>query len=275
MALFKPWGGLTLPETMRRLFVTELREPGERAERGQGDAYPYRLHDLAAEPQREEILSQLCSLQGLERGRRDRLVAGTLLAKRYSVYAMAVAAAISLYDRLLAVDGAVVRFEPRSEGTLRYETVMLDGTLAVDPMHLDKRYRQVREHRTRLQEQTQHLFDSLSETTGASVKVMWSLVAHQVQQGYALMLERYAPHATESRLALIRQDREAWLASGDNRFSYRCQPFEHAAYQGEPLYVRPYCCLAHRMTSSDHAHGFCNSCPKLGTEERLQQLAGH
>jgi|GEM_PF-1312544 len=266
------WNSPPLRETMRRVFVTELREQGQPAA---GGIYSYRLSDLATPGQREDILSQLCSLQGLDTSRRGRLIAGTLLAKRYSVYAMAVAAAISLCDSLLMVDGTAVRFEPRAEGTLRYETEVLDGALPVEPQHIDKRRNEVREHRTRLQEQTGRLLRSVSEATGASEVVMWSLVAHQVQQGYAQLLHRYAPHVSESRLALIRLDREVWLASGDNRFARRCQPFEHADWQGDPLYLRPYCCLAHQLPTGEHAHGFCNSCPKLRTEERLQQLLEH
>ncbi|WFR62033.1 (2Fe-2S)-binding protein [Paenibacillus amylolyticus] len=111
--------------------------------------------------------------------------------------------------------------------------------------------------------------------TGASDKVMWSLVAHNVQQLYARMIHDQRIWKTNQRLEQIKEDQSIWLdRHNDNGYTFanELQQFEHPMLQGPPFFIRRYCCLAYQVENESHTHGYCNSCPKLDSETRLHNL---
>jgi hypothetical protein len=102
---------------------------------------------------------------------------------------------------------------------------------------------------------------------------MNALVAHNVQQLLTRLIEDQAIWKTDKRLQLIKDDVQVWLEeSTNNSFFTRFQRFEHPEWQGPPLLIRRYCCLAYQVGSGSSAHGYCNTCPKLDSESRQRML---
>lgn len=116
---------------------------------------------------------------------------------------------------------------------------------------------------------------AVAVATGANDKVMWSLVAHNVQQLYARMINDESIWKTDERLEQIKEDQNIWLEEQtENAFTFanELQCFEHSGWQGPPFLIRRYCCLAYQVGDGSHTHGYCDSCPKLDSESRLRKL---
>ncbi|WP_145045944.1 (2Fe-2S)-binding protein [Paenibacillus xylanexedens] len=256
-----------LVETLQHFFVTTIRSSWEISE------CSFTVKDLLDEEQRRSFLREQATQQGLELGGTGSVAVGTLFAKRYSVWVMAVISAFSLYDTLLRIENDVVRVELTGSGRMRYESQLEQVTVAY--ADLAKRKSQLSMLKGRLQLQLGMILQGVAADTGASEKVMWALIAHNVQQLYAQMIHDEGIWKTAERLTRIQEDRSVWLApQGDTEspFAMKHKCFEHPKWQGQPFLIRRYCCLAYQVESGSHAHGYCNSCPKLDSESRLRNL---
>ncbi|WP_338542908.1 (2Fe-2S)-binding protein [Paenibacillus tundrae] len=256
-----------LVETLQHFFVTTIRSSWEISE------YSFTVKDLLNGEQRRSFLREQATQQGLELGGTGSIAVGTLFAKRYSVWVMAVISAFSLYDTLLRIENDVVRVELTGSGRMRYESQLEQVTVAY--ADLAKRKSQLSMLKGRLQLQLGMILQGVAADTGASEKVMWALIAHNVQQLYAQMIHDEGIWKTAERLTRIQEDRSVWLApQGDTEspFAMKHKCFEHPKWQGQPFLIRRYCCLAYQVGSGSHAHGYCNSCPKLDSESRLRNL---
>lgn len=66
---------------------------------------------------------------------------------------------------------------------------------------------------------------AVAVATRASDKVMWSLVAHNVQQLYARMINDQSIWKTDERLAKIQEDQSLWLdRQNDNACTFANEP---------------------------------------------------
>ncbi|MGQ8871521.1 hypothetical protein [Paenibacillus sp. TSA_86.1] len=253
--------------------------------RGANEAsiYSFGVRDLLLEEKRDQILYEQAVQQGLELGGTGSVAVGTLFAKRYSVWVMAVISASSLYDTILNIEEDIVRFELNGTGGMRYETQLELGQAldsrrqgpAMEPSSevLVQRKTEISLLRDRLQLHLNRIFQSIAEATGASIRVMNALVAHNVQQLIAQIIHDSDIWKTQDRLTLIEHDAIIWLEeSKDNPFYTRLQRFEHPDWQGAPFLIRRYCCLAYQVNSSSSSHGYCTSCPKLDSETRERML---
>ncbi|MCM3131643.1 (2Fe-2S)-binding protein [Paenibacillus polysaccharolyticus] len=259
-------------------FVTSIRGVDETLK------YAFGVSDLLHEEKRELILQEQAIQQGLDHGGTGSVAVGTLFAKRYSVWVMAVIAACTLYDTLLNIKDDVVRFEMNGTGSMRYETRLersldngsglgLGANIAPTSEVLAQRRTEISMLRDRLQLHLGRIFESVAAATGANTRVMHALVAHNVQQLLTRVIEDHAIWKTDKRLELIKHDAHVWLEeSTDNTFSTRLQRFEHPEWEGPPLLLRRYCCLAYQVGSGSSAHGYCNTCPKLDSESRWRML---
>ncbi|MDT0122017.1 (2Fe-2S)-binding protein [Paenibacillus sp. RRE4] len=258
--------------------VTSIRGADENS------TYAFAVSDLLHDEKRGLILHQQALQQGLDLGGTGSVAVGTLFAKRYSVWVMAVISACSLYDTLLNIEDDVVRFELNGTGGMRYETRLersidngsglgsgtnIDSTSEV----LAQRRTEISMLRDSLQLHLERIFQSVAAATGASTRVMHALVAHNVQQLLTQIIEDHAIWKTDKRLELIKDDVQVWLEeSTNNTFSTRLQRFEHPEWEGPPFLIRRYCCLAYQVGSGSSAHGYCNTCPKLDSESRWRML---
>ncbi|WP_434751901.1 hypothetical protein [Paenibacillus amylolyticus] len=259
-------------------FVTSIREANEVSK------YAFMVRDLLLEEKRDQILCEQAVQQGLELGGAGSVAVGTLFAKRYSVWVMAVISACSLYDTILNIEEDIVRFELNGTGRMRYETQLEIGQALVNKRIqgpemtpssevLVQRKTEISLLRDRLQLHLKRVFQSVATATGANIRVMNALVAHNVQQLIARIINDSEIWKTDKRLDLIKDDAIIWLEeSKDNPFYTRLQRFEHPELQGPPFLIRRYCCLAYQVGSGSSAHGYCNSCPKLDSETRQRML---
>lgn len=258
--------------------VTSIRRADE------SFTYAFAVSDLLHEEKRNLILREQAIQQGLKLGGEGSVAVGTLFAKRYSVWVMAVISACTLYDTLLNIEDDVVRFELNGTGGMRYETRLgrsLDhgselgivASIAPTSEVLVQRRTAISMLRDSLQLHLRRIFQSVAASTGASTRVMHALVAHNVQQLITRMIEDHEIWKTDERLELIKDDAQVWLEeSPNNTFFTRLQRFEHPEWQGPPLLIRRYCCLAYQVGNGSSAHGYCNSCPKLDSETRQRML---
>ncbi|MCG7377178.1 (2Fe-2S)-binding protein [Paenibacillus sp. ACRSA] len=256
-----------LVETLQHFFVTTIRSSWETSE------YSFTVKDLLNGKQRRSFLREQALQQGLELEGTGSVAVGTLFAKRYSVWVMAIISAFSLYDTLLSIEDNVVSLKLTGTGSMRYESQLEQVTVAY--ADITKRRSQLSMLKGRLQLHLETIFKGVAADTGASEKVMWALIAHNVQQLYAQMIYDEGIWKTAERLTRIQEDRSVWLApQGDTEspFASKLKCFEHPKWQGQPLLIRRYCCLAYQVGSGSHAHGYCNSCPKLDSESRLRNL---
>ncbi|MEY8744768.1 hypothetical protein AB9M62_36325 [Bacillales bacterium AN1005] len=256
-----------LVEALQHFFVTKIRSSWETSE------YSFTVKDLLDEERRKSFLREQATQQGLKLGGTGSVAVGTLFAKRYSVWVMAVVSAFSLYDTLLRIEDNVVRVELTGSGRMRYESQLEQVTVAY--ADIAKRKSQLSLLKGRMQLHLETIFKGVATDTGASEKVMWALIAHNVQQLYAQMIHDEGIWKTAERLTRIQEDRSVWLApQGDTEspFASKLKCFEHPKWQGQPLLIRRYCCLAYQVGSGSHAHGYCNSCPKLDSESRMRNL---
>ncbi|WP_154886665.1 (2Fe-2S)-binding protein [Paenibacillus polysaccharolyticus] len=259
-------------------FVTSIRGADD------SSTYVFAAGDLLHDEKRDLILHQQAIQQGLDQGGTGSVAVGTLFAKRYSVWVMAVISACSLYDTVLNIEDNVVRFVLNGTGGMRYETRLersldngsglgIGANVAPTSEVLAQRRTEISMLRDRLQLHLGRIFQSVAAATGASIRVMNELVAHNVQQLFTQAIEDHAIWKTDKRLELIKHDAHVWLEeSTDNTFFTRLQRFEHPEWQGPQLLIRRYCCLAYQVGSGSSAHGYCNTCPKLDSESRWRML---
>jgi ferric iron reductase protein FhuF len=259
-------------------FVTSIRGADE------SSTYAFAVGDLLHDEKRDLILQQQAIQQGLDQDGTGSVAVGTLFAKRYSVWVMAVISACSLYDTLLNIEDDVVRFELNGTGGMRYETRLersldkgsglgIGANVAPTSEVLAQRRTEISMLRDSLQLHLGRIFQSVAAATGANLRVMNALVAHNVQQLLTRLIEDQAIWKTDKRLQLIKDDVQVWLEeSTNNSFFTRFQRFEHPEWQGPPLLIRRYCCLAYQVGSGSSAHGYCNTCPKLDSESRQRML---
>lgn len=256
-----------MSEVLQQFFVTTIRADCNDSK------FPFRVKDLLDEEKRDLILCEQAMQQGLQLDGKGSVAVGTLFAKRYSVLVMAVISAFSLYDTTLSMADDDIRFALNGSGGMRYETLLekifLEGP---DPV-------QRRSESTLLKKRMLlHLVPVLRAvaiSTGASDKVMWSLVAHNVQQLYERMINDQRIWKTDQRLAQIKEDQSIWLdEQNENAFTFAMElnRFDHPEWQGSPFLIRRYCCLAYQVGDGSHTHGYCDSCPKLDSESRLHNL---
>ncbi|PZT52786.1 (2Fe-2S)-binding protein [Paenibacillus silvae] len=259
-----------MSDALEQAFATRVRRLDELP------GYSFCSKDLLHEGTREAILHEQATQQGLELGGAGSTAVGTLFAKRYSVMIMAVISAFTMYDALLHIEEGGVRIELNGAGGMWYETwleryvgVDAGANKAADFVHREKEVRLLRE---RLHLHLHRVFQSVADATGASVKVMNSLVAHNVQQLAAHILHDPSIYRNEQRLVLVKHDMNIWLEQQkENIFGSTFQCFEHFNGNDAPLLIRRYCCLAYKIGDGHHAHSYCNSCPKLDSESRLRQ----
>ncbi|MGN7411975.1 hypothetical protein [Paenibacillus sp. SAF-068] len=256
-----------MTETLQHFFVTTIRANYDDLK------YPFRVKDLLDEKKRDSILREQAMQQGLQLGGKGSAAVGTLFAKRYSVLVMAVISAFSLYDTTLSMAEDDIRFELNGSGGMRYETLLertfLEGEDSVQRMSESGLLKK------RMLLHLEPVLRAVAVDTGASDKVMWSLVAHNVQQLYVRMVHDQRIWKTNQRLAQIKEDQSIWLdPHNDNGYTFanELKPFEHPTWQGPPFLIRRYCCLAYQVGDGSHTHGYCNSCPKLDSETRLRNL---
>ncbi|WP_143781027.1 (2Fe-2S)-binding protein [Paenibacillus amylolyticus] len=256
-----------MSEALQQFFVTTIRVDCDDSK------YPFRVKDLLNDEKRNSILHEQAAQQGLQLGGKGSVAVGTLFAKRYSVFVMSVISALSLYDTILSIADDDVRFELNGAGGMRYETRLKSSFLEDgDPV---QRRSESGLLKKRMLLHLEPVLRAVAVATGASDKVMWSLVAHNVQQLYARMIHDQSIWKTDERLAKIQEDQSIWLdRQNDNActFANELQCFEHSSWQGPPFLIRRYCCLAYQVGSGSHAHGYCDSCPKLDSESRLRKL---
>lgn len=256
-----------MSEVLQQFFVTTIRADCNDSK------FPFRVKDLLDEEKRDLILREQAMQQGLQLDGKGSVAVGTLFAKRYSVLVMAVISAFSLYDTTLSMADDDIRFALNGSGGMRYEALLekifLEGP---DPV-------QRRSESTLLKKRMLlHLVPVLRAvaiSTGASDKVMWSLVAHNVQQLYERMINDQRIWKTDQRLAQIKEDQSIWLdEQNENAFTFamKLNHFDHPEWQGPPFLIRRYCCLAYQVGDGSHTHGYCDSCPKLDSESRLHNL---
>ncbi|APO44961.1 hypothetical protein BS614_13705 [Paenibacillus xylanexedens] len=256
-----------MSEALQQFFVTTIQATCDDSK------YPFHVKDLLNEEKRNLILREQAVQQGLQLGGKGSVAVGTLFAKRYSVFVMSVISAFSLYDTILSIADDDVRFELNGAGGMRYETrlkrTLLEGG---DPV---QRRSESGLLKKRVLLHLEPVLRAVAVSTGASDKVMWSLVVHNVQQLYVRMINDQSIWKTDERLAKIQADQSLWLdRQNDNActFASELQCFEHSGWQGPPFLIRRYCCLAYQVGSGNHAHAYCNSCPKLDSESRLRKL---
>ncbi|MBT2284569.1 hypothetical protein J7E78_13585 [Paenibacillus polymyxa] len=256
-----------MSEALQQFFVTTIQATCDDSK------YPFRVKDLLNEEKRDLILREQAMQQGLQLGGRGSAAVGTLFAKRYSVFVMSVISAFSLYDTILSVADDDVRFELNGAGGMRYETLLERSSLeGEDPV---QRRSESGLLKKRMLLHLEPVLRAVAVATGASDKVMWSLVAHNVHQLYARMINDQRIWKTDQRLKQIKEDQSIWLDEQTESaftFALELHHFDHPKWHGPPLLIRRYCCLAYQVGDGGHTHGYCNSCPKLDSESRLRKL---
>ncbi|MHA6480419.1 IucA/IucC family C-terminal-domain containing protein [Paenibacillus sp. strain BS8-2] len=228
--------------------------------------YPYSSSDFIC----ENSLTRILDRQSAALGNPESHVTGTLFAKRYSVWARGVLAAFSLYDTPLDLAHENVKFRLADRGMMLY---------AAEPSReegLTKTNRSTfaRTYMNRLREHLAPIFKAVSSNTGASETVMWSLVGHNVYSLYGSLTDSTSSYPlSTNRLELVMQDWQA-LALTETMGPARYTRFNDPLWQGPPVYVRAYCCLAYQLGGKGQEEpDYCETCPKLSAERRLLMLS--
>lgn len=250
-----------LASSLRHYFVTSLRNCEE-------SSYSYSAMNLLEETSLAHILNE----QSAQLGNPERTVVGTLFAKRYSVFLMGLLAAASLHDTLLSASPNHVRFNSTQGGAMAYETVVIDG-YSLPTFPTLERELQFSEYVQLLQTHTRPLFQAVALHTGTNIKVMWSLVSHNLQQLYIRLASDQKHWRTHNRLELIRRDLALLIEPfPGNLLAVKLRMFQHPDWHGPQFYVRSYCCLAYQIDTGTAARDYCTTCPKLDPKERIHLL---
>lgn len=235
----------------------------------EAEAYPFAAAELL-DPAR---CSQIMRLQSRQLGDPGGIVVGTLFAKRYAVLFMGLLSAVSLFDCLLEISPASVRFRITDLAAMEYQ-----ATLAARPwptvIELEQRKVAVENWTGRLLQHTEKILAAVSSHTGAKVNVMWSLISHYVQKSYARLEHSTGVWQTQQRGQLIMADRDVLFQKRQgNPLDVLFKEFQHRQYGGTLVLLRRYCCLAYRLRrEGQQVHGYCSTCPKISVEERLDLL---
>lgn len=247
--------------SLQKYFVTSLRNGNE-------SSYLYSAADLLEESSLAPILSQQSALLG----NAEKIVIGTLFAKRYSVFIMGLFASASLHDTLLSAAPHHVRFSVTQGGAMAYETVIEDHSL-LPALSTQVRELHFKDYVQRVQNHIEPLFQAIALYTRTNIKVMWALVSHNLQQLYIRLEADQKQWRTTERLAILQRDRTVLFTPiNGNRFAVKHRVFEHPDWHGPRFYLRKYCCLAYQINSGTEAHDYCMTCPKLNPEERMHLL---
>lgn len=237
-------------------------------EPGPDSDYPYSASDLIC----ETSLARILDLQAAALGHPERHVTGTLFAKRYSVWARGALAAFSLYDIPLDLAHEKVKLRLADRGMMRYaaEPASREGMVGSDRSTSAARYmEQLREHLA-------PIIKAVSACTGANETVMWSLVGHNTYSLYGSLTDDRSSNLlrlSPSRLGLVLQDWKS-LASAEPMGPAGYVRFQDSLWQGPPVYVRPYCCLAYRLGAKEKPV-YCETCPKLTADSRRLLLSAN
>lgn len=228
--------------------------------------YPYSASDLIC----ETSLARILDLQAAALGHPEPHVTGTLFAKRYSVWARGALAAFSLYDIPLDLAHKNVKLRLADRGMMLYaaEPASREWIAGADRSASAARYmEQLREHLA-------PIMKAVSACTGANETVMWSLVGHNTYSLYGSLTDDRSSNRLQlspNRLELVVQDWKT-LASAEPMGPPHYVRFQDPLWQGPPVYVRPYCCLAHRLSEKEKPV-YCETCPKLTAESRRLLLS--
>ncbi|MZQ80885.1 hypothetical protein GQF01_01860 [Paenibacillus sp. 5J-6] len=247
--------------SLQKYFVTSLRSTKK-------SSYPYSAADLMEPSTLAPILAQQSALLG----NAEKLVVGTLFAKRFSVFIMGLIAAASLHDTLLSAAPNHIRFRLTQGGAMAYETEIADASL-LPALCTEERVLLFQDYVMRLQNHVEALFQAVALHTSTNIKVMWTLVSHNLQQLYVRLEADQEQWRTSERLELIRRDRAVLFEPLDgNRLGVQLRIFEHPDWHGPRFYLRRHCCLAYQIDHGTVAPDYCTTCPKLTAEDRLQLL---
>ena len=242
-------------------YCTALRHPED-------SPYQFAAWELIDSVARDYIFQ----IQSVQLGNPEPVVVGTLFAKRYSVLCMGLFGAISLFDLQLASSLEIVRFRMTQVAAMEYQTQLAVPYLlpVIDMM---ERAEKVTIYANRLQQHLEQIFHSISIHTGVNVQVMWSLVSNNLQNEYARIENDRSVWRTEERLRLVKADRDTLFEPRiDNKFALNLRRYQHPNVQKAPFYLRRHCCLAYRVVHNGSTEGYCNTCPKLSSEDRKRQL---
>lgn len=233
------------------------------------EPYPFAAADLLDLSTGASIIN----LQAAQLGNPDQRVVGTLFAKRYSVLFMGLISAISLFDFRLASAPSDVRFRMTNQASMEYQT-KLELPSIVSQLDSKERSVIVAEYFYLVLQHTENIFDAVSALTGSSVKVMWSLISHNLQNFYARMESNRSIWGTKERLQLIMADWDILMAPRcGNPLTAKFRSFPHPLHPESAYYLRRYCCLAYQLKNTGTKSGYCGTCPKLSFEERLEILS--
>jgi ferric iron reductase protein FhuF len=239
-----------------------------RLEPGPDSDYPYSASDLISETSLVRILDR----QAAALGHPERHVTGTLFAKRYSVWARGALAAFSLYDIPLDLTHENVKLRLADRGMMLYaaEPASREGLEGAERSTFAARYMD------RLREHLAPIIKTVSACTGANETVMWSLVGHNTYSLYGSLTDVRSSNRlslSPNRLELVLQDWKT-LASAEPLGPAGYVEFQDPLWQGPPVYVRAYCCLAYRLAGKEKPV-YCETCPKLTAESRRLLLSAN
>ncbi|WP_341277913.1 (2Fe-2S)-binding protein [Paenibacillus sp. FSL H8-0537] len=233
------------------------------------EAYPFSAVELL-DPTRCSHIMRLQSRQLEDPG---DIVVGTLFAKRYAVFFMGLVSAVSLFDCRLAIAPESVRFRITSLAAMEYQ-VRTAAHPSLTIFELEQRKVEVENWTDRLLQHTEMILAAVSSHTGAKVNMMWSLISNYVQNSYVRLEQNVDVWRTEQRWQLILADRSILLEQRKgNPLAVSFREFHHPQFEGAPIVLRRYCCLAYRLRrEGQQVHGYCSTCPKISDEERLDLL---
>lgn len=245
-------GERPLAAWLREHFAILLVEKNDAEEIMQ--AFPYAAEDLLDVDKLRRLLEQ----QAEQLGGVSPDIAGTLFAKRYSVLIAGMFAAYTLYGKVFPVEPSAVRIRHVGGGVMAY---------AVFGESLRPRSEQSdpSDYAGQIETHIRAVLEAVSAASGASDKVLRSLVVHQVHTLYACLeaeLLQESALRTE-RAERIRADHAAVKGRSGDWFYGRFRPIGEDAV-GLPLLLRPYCCQAYRTSGSEHTEAYCPTCPKSG-----------
>lgn len=260
-------------ETMKRQFAIELDA------KGRAEAYPYSAMQLLQGTDALSIMEE----QANKLGTQNMAVAGTLFAKRYSVLAMGAAASFTLYDVGIDLSYDKIGFRFAKGGALQYAAETFAPPAGSRKMDDATRFHAFSAYLREIENHVLVMFRSVSDCTGANLKVMSSLVSHNLHQLYATLeagLEGFVPERSRQ----VRADASLLKEQRSSLSSLRYRSFPHAKSEASPLLIRRHCCLAYRLDTEcedggdlnpSESHGYCLTCPKLDDDKRSARLSGH
>jgi ferric iron reductase protein FhuF len=222
-------------------------------------SFSYTAEDLITESSLAHIVEQ----QAAALGQPGLHVTGTLFAKRYSVWVRGALAAWSLFDSPLDLDHSRVGLALADRGIMHYSAKPAFPEQTEDGER--ERKASTQQYMRSLEKHLIPVVRAVSLYTGANEKVVWSIIGHNVFSLYASLDSLSEFRLSPERLAIAQEDWITLASSAAFLKSARYPLFQHPRWQGPPVYVRKHCCLAHKLDS----HGYCDSCPKLTNEERL------